>query len=117
MMKKMRKLLVLLTCLAMVLALAACGSTGGSASNPSGNSGSGSSGGSAGDGTVYKVGIVNWMDHASLNQIVESPGWTPRAPSWGSPSITRTIMATPRATRASSARSAPTWWPTAWTSW
>ena len=72
MMKKMRKLLVLLTCLAMVLALAACGSTGGSASNPSGNSGSGSSGGSAGDGTVYKVGIVNWMDHASLNQIVEN---------------------------------------------
>ena len=72
MMKKMRKLLVLLTCLAMVLALAACGSTGGSASNSSGNSGSGSSGGSAGDGTVYKVGIVNWMDHASLNQIVEN---------------------------------------------
>ena len=26
----------------------------------------------SGDGTVYKVGIVNWMDHASLNQIVEN---------------------------------------------
>lgn len=69
----MKKLLALLMALAMALALAACGSAG---SDAPGSSGAGNSaadsGGSAGDGTVYRVGIVNWMDHASLNQIVEN---------------------------------------------
>ena len=63
----MKKLLALLMALAMVLALAACGSSGG---NSAGSSDSDS--GASGNGTVYKVGIVNWMDHASLNQIVEN---------------------------------------------
>ncbi len=64
----MKKLLALLMALAMILALAACGSTGG---NSAGSS-SASDADASGDGTVYKVGIVNWMDHASLNQIVEN---------------------------------------------
>lgn len=64
----MKKLLALLMALAMILALAACGSTG---SNSAGSS-SASDADASGDGTVYKVGIVNWMDHASLNQIVEN---------------------------------------------
>lgn len=67
----MKKLLALLMALAMVLALAACGSTGGDSSAASGTS-TPSDVNASGDGTVYKVGIVNWMDHASLNQIVEN---------------------------------------------
>ena len=64
----MKKLLALMMALAMVLALCACGSTGadsGAAKSDAANS-------AAGDGKTYKVGIVNWMDHASLNQIVEN---------------------------------------------
>ncbi len=67
----MKKLLALMMALAMVLALAACGSTGtGSAKSTAEGSGSAAAGN--GDGKTYKVGIVNWMDHASLNQIVEN---------------------------------------------
>lgn len=53
----MKKLSALLLALAMVLSLAACG---------------GSSAGSSPSvsGTVYKVGIVNYVDDASLNQII-----------------------------------------------
>ena len=64
----MKKLLALMMALAMVLALAACGSTGtGSAKSAADGSGS-----AAADGKTYKVGIVNWVDHASLNQIIEN---------------------------------------------
>lgn len=68
----MKKLFALLMALAMVLALAACGSSGASNSAASDGSASGAQSAPAGDGAVYKVGIVNWMDHASLNQIVEN---------------------------------------------
>ena len=56
-MKKLKKLFALMMAVIMVLSMAACGG------NESGDS----------DATVtYKVGIVQYMDHASLNQIVES---------------------------------------------
>lgn len=67
----MKKLLALALSLAMTLSLAACG--GGSGPD----SGSGSQGGGSGvqqptSGTTYKVGIVKFMDHASLDQIQAS---------------------------------------------
>lgn len=54
----MKKLFALLLTLAMVLSLAACG--GGASSSQPNNS------------TVYKVGIVNYVDDASLNQIISN---------------------------------------------
>ena len=78
---KMNKLLTLTLSLAMTLSLAACGGGTGTASKPS-VSGSGSpaqsqTGSNSGaqqsnSGTTYKVGIVKFMDHASLNQIEDS---------------------------------------------
>ena len=67
----MKKLMTLTLSLAMTLSLAACG--GGSKSN----SGSGSQGGGSGTQQpvhekTYKVGIVKFMDHASLDQIESS---------------------------------------------
>ena len=69
----MKKLLALMLALAMAFALAACGSTP-AASNNAASTGSASGDKSAADadGKTYKVGIVNWVDHASLNQIVEN---------------------------------------------
>ena len=58
----MKKALAAAMSLSLVLALAAC-----SNDTSSSNDGSGSSG-----GTVYKVGICNYVDDASLNQIVEN---------------------------------------------
>lgn len=96
----MKKLLAMLMALAMVLALAACGGSGsGSSAAPSeGSAGAsapaeasaeepaasasapaeasaeapaeGEAEAPAAEGTVYKVGIVNYVDDASLNQIV-----------------------------------------------
>ena len=62
-MKNVRKTLALVLAVLMLLALVACQSGGAS-----------STGSSAGgeETTTYKVGIVTWMDHASLNQIVEN---------------------------------------------
>ncbi len=54
----MKKLTSLLLALAMVLVLTACGS-GTSSSTPT-------------DGKEYKVGVVNYLDDASLNQIVSN---------------------------------------------
>ena len=54
----MKKLTALLLALAMAFSLAACGS--GTSSNPSS------------DGKEYKVGVVNYLDDASLNQIVSN---------------------------------------------
>ena len=67
----MKKLMTLTLSLAMTLSLAACG--GGSKSN----SGSSSQGGGSGaqqpvHEKTYKVGIVKFMDHASLDQIESS---------------------------------------------
>ena len=80
---KMNKLLTLALSLAMTLSLAACGGGGTeTTSKPSiGGSGSGSpaqsqAGGAStqqpASGTTYKVGIIKFMDHASLNQIEDS---------------------------------------------
>ena len=55
---------------AMVLGLAACGASDGSVSESA--TASGSSAAVSGDGTVYKVGIVQYVDDASLNQIEEN---------------------------------------------
>lgn len=56
-MKQMKKLMALALALGMLSSLAACGE----------------SGQDEADGvTTYKVGIVQYMDHASLNQIVEN---------------------------------------------
>lgn len=55
-MKNLKKLLAVVLTVAMVLAMTACGS---------------SDSGSA-DGTVYKIGICNYVDDASLNQIIEN---------------------------------------------
>ena len=55
----MKKLTALLLALAMMLTLVACG---GSTASENGG----------GDKTVYKVGIVNYVDDASLNQIIHN---------------------------------------------
>ena len=81
----MKKVLTLALSLAMALSLAACGggtgsrslqSLSGSGSNSGAQSQSGGSSGSAqvggGDGAVYTVGICNYVDDASLNQINEN---------------------------------------------
>lgn len=54
-MKKTKKLVTLILAIAMVFAMTACGS-----------------GNEASEGTTYKVGICNYVDDASLNQIVEN---------------------------------------------
>lgn len=75
---KMNRILTLALSLAMTLSLAACGgeSMGPGKPNPA-ESGSQSQAGSSSvqqpaSGTTYKVGIVKFMDHASLNQIEDS---------------------------------------------
>ena len=71
----MKKLMTLALSLAMTLSLAACGggngsqSSGGSVSQPKGG---GSSAQQPVHEKVYKVGIVKFMDHASLDQIESS---------------------------------------------
>ena len=55
----MKKLISVLLALALTLALAACGAPGAEAPAPA-------------DGPVYSVGICNYVDDASLNQIVEN---------------------------------------------
>ncbi len=77
-MKLIKKTMTLALSLAMVLSLAACtgGSMGPGKPNPA-NSGSQSQGGGSSaqqptSGTTYKVGIVKFMDHASLDQIESS---------------------------------------------
>ena len=76
------------------LALTGCSSSSGASSAAGGSSAASAS------GTVYKVGIVNYVDDASLNQIVASveAGWMKWGLSGVSPSITRTITPTPRRT-------------------
>ncbi len=70
----MKKWIALMMALAMVLSLAACGSSSGGDSAD--DSAAGSLTGSAetaddtADGVVYKVGIVNYVDDSSLNQII-----------------------------------------------
>lgn len=61
-MKNVKKLLAVLLAVAMLFTLVACGNEGTTASGTK----------SEATGTTYKVGIVNWVDHASLNQIVEN---------------------------------------------
>lgn len=55
----MKKLTALLLALAMVLTLAACGNNGANSNQSNAD-------------TVYKVGIVNYVDDASLNQIISN---------------------------------------------
>ena len=73
-MKKIRKMMTLALSLAMTLSLAACtgGGTGSGKSNPGGSQGGGSGAQQPASGTTYKVGIVKFMDHASLDQIESS---------------------------------------------
>lgn len=61
----MKKILAVLLAVLMVAALAACGNSG------SGNTVNTNTDNSA-DKTVYKVGICNYVDHPSLNQIVDT---------------------------------------------
>ncbi|MCD8191014.1 MAG: ABC transporter substrate-binding protein [Clostridiales bacterium] len=82
----MKKILALLLALAMTLSLAACGSSSSSTTDDSASSAAGSDTATedtsaAADetaetadvsGETYTVGIVNWVDDASLNQIVEN---------------------------------------------
>lgn len=72
----MKKILTTALSLAMTLSLAACG--GGSnppapgSSGPSQPQGSSTGTQQPASGTTYKVGIIKFMDHASLNQIEDS---------------------------------------------
>ena len=68
-MKKIRKMMTLALSLAMTLSLAACtgGGTGSGKSNPGGSGAQ-----QPASETTYKVGIVKFMDHASLDQIESS---------------------------------------------
>ena len=59
----MKKLFALLTALTMLLALSACGGDTDSTDD---------TGETSGDGTTYQIGICNYVDDASLNQIVEN---------------------------------------------
>lgn len=72
----MKKVLAAALSLAMALSLAACGGSGSSSSGQSAASGGSSSSGSAssasGEKAVYTVGICNFVDDASLNQINEN---------------------------------------------
>ena len=78
--KNLKKFLTLGLSLAMTLSLAACGGGGsGSGKSDPGTSGAQSSvGGASGSaqipepGTVFKIGICNYVDDASLNQINEN---------------------------------------------
>ncbi len=78
--KNVKKVLTLALSLAMTLSLAACGGGGsGSGKSDPGSSGAQSSvGGASGSaqipepGTVFKIGICNYVDDASLNQINEN---------------------------------------------
>jgi putative ABC transport system substrate-binding protein len=78
--KNVKKVLTLALSLAMTLSLAACGGGGsGSGKSDPGTSGAQSSvGGASGSaqipepGTVFKIGICNYVDDASLNQINEN---------------------------------------------
>ena len=75
----MKKILTLALSLAMALSLAACGGNNAGTSTPSAGS-AGSNGGSqsqaggsqTNDGAVYKIGICNYVNDASLNQINEN---------------------------------------------
>ena len=60
--RAIRKMTAAALAAVMTLSLAACGNT----QTPA------SSGGDAADGTVYKIGICNYVDDASLNQIVDN---------------------------------------------
>ena len=60
-----KNLAALAAAAALTLSLSACGGGTGSAATPAPNSAAPSAG-----GTVYKVGICNYVDDASLNQIV-----------------------------------------------
>lgn len=61
----MKKILAVVLALTLVLALAACGSSGDSQETSTASEASESA-------ATYKVGIVQYMDHASLNQITEN---------------------------------------------
>lgn len=76
-----KKILTLALSLAMALTLAACGGGNSAGSSNPAAGGSSSNGGSqpqaggsqaGGDGAVYKIGICNYVDDASLNQINEN---------------------------------------------
>ncbi len=65
----MKKLISLVLALSLALSLAACGSSSGT---PAADKSAAPSDASAAAGETYKVGIANWVDHASLNQIVDN---------------------------------------------
>ena len=61
------------TALSLTLALSLVACSGGNGSSASNGSASGSQSGSGSQGgTTYKVGICNYVDDASLNQIVDN---------------------------------------------
>ena len=76
----MKKLISLVLALTLALSLAACGgsgssaTTGGTQSQTQTNTDAAQSGSDApaAEGVTYKIGICNYVDHASLNQIVDN---------------------------------------------
>ena len=56
----------------LAMALTGCGSASSTVSSAAVSSSAAASGSAAATGETFKVGIVNYVDHASLNQIVES---------------------------------------------
>lgn len=67
----MKKAVGIVLAVLMVIGLAACGSSSGGGSEPAGSAGSSGSSAAAPSKT-FKVGICNYVDDASLNQIVDS---------------------------------------------
>lgn len=73
-----RKLLAVVLAAAAAMAMGACGtaqaagSAGSSGTTENGAAGADAASGGDGSGETYKVGIVNYVDDASLNQIVEN---------------------------------------------
>ena len=66
----MKKLIAMMMALAMILSLAACGGSGDTKEAPQTSAPAAET--PAEGGAEYKVGIVNYVDDASLNQIVEN---------------------------------------------
>lgn len=68
----MKKILALILALVCAAALAACSASDGEQKDTSKSSGTSAETGGSGESTTYKIGICNYVDDASLNQIVEN---------------------------------------------
>ncbi|MBQ7677204.1 MAG: ABC transporter substrate-binding protein [Lachnospiraceae bacterium] len=67
-----KKIVSLLLTIAMLTAFSGCGSTQTAADGAAGEDGKAQTAAAAADGETFTVGVCNYVDHASLNQIVDN---------------------------------------------